>query len=392
MSSTQFAAEPAPVERQAPLRRRRIRALRTLQWSLRRLFWAGRLAVSAVVLVGVLAAFAAVPILNFYVLGYLLEAEGRVARGERWRNVLPWVRYAPRIAAIAFGTAIFSLPLLLLSDAARDAALIDANGAAARLLRLLTIALALVIAMHLFFAYARGGTLWSFVRPIKNVRVAFRNARNGMFGVMIADRLRRAWSALAVPRLFWVGLRGLAIALVWLFVPCALIASAGPADAGRLLLKFAGVALLASVFPLLLVLQAHFAAENRLKAGLAFRSAFRIFGRAPLAWFIAGLVTAVLAVPLFLFKIVAPPRDALWLLTPLFVAAMLPARVVTGWAYRRSAARDARRNWFMICGAAAGLFGVGFVYAGSVMIAQFINEHGRQAVFEQHAFSLPVPF
>jgi hypothetical protein len=38
------------------------------------------------------------------------------------------------------------------------------------------------------------------------------------------------------------------------------------------------------------------------------------------------------------------------------------------------------------------LIAVGFVYAGSVMIAQFINEHGRQAVFEQHAFSLPVPF
>jgi len=348
--------------------------------------------VSAIVLVGVLAGLAAVPIVNFYVLGYLLEAEGRVGRGERWRNVLPWVRFAPRIAAIAFGTAVFSLPLLLLSDAARDAALIGANGAPARLLRLLTIALALVIAMHLFFAYARGGTLWSFVRPIKNVRVAIRSARNGVFGLMIADRLRRAWSALAVPRLFWMGLRGLAVALVWLLVPCLLIASAGPADGARLLLKFAGIALLAAIYPLLLILQSHFAVENRMRAGVAFRTALHIFGRAPLAWLIAGLVTAVLAVPLFLFKIIAPPRDAVWLLTPLFVAAMLPARVVTGWAYRRSAARGVRRSWFTIGGATAGVIAVGFVYAGSVMIAQFINEHGRQAVFEQHAFSLPVPF
>jgi hypothetical protein len=350
------------------------------------------LAVSAVVLVGVLAGLAAVPILNLYVLGYCLEAEGRVGRGERWRNVLPWVRYAPRIAALAFGTALFTLPLLLLSDAARDAALIDANGAPARLMRLLAIALALAISMHLFFAYARGGTLLSFVRPIKNMRVAFRSARSGAFGLIIADRLRRALSSLAVPRLFWLGLRGLAVAFVWLFVPCVLIASAGPADGGRLLLKFAGIALLAAVYPALLILQAHFAVENRLRGAFAPRSALRIFGRAPLAWLIAGLVTAVLAVPLFLFKIVAPPRDALWLLTPLFVAAMLPARIVIGWAYRRSAARNARRSWFTIGGAVAGLIVVGFVYAGSVMIAQFINEHGRQAVFEQHAFSLPVPF
>jgi hypothetical protein len=392
MSSMQLAAESHLIHKPARPRRRRARLLRTLKWSLRRVLWAGRLAVSACVLVGVLAALAAVPILNFYVLGYLLETSGRVGRGERWRNVLPWVRYAPRIAAIAFGTAIFSLPLLLLSDAARDAALIDADGGTARLLRLLTIALALVISAHLFFAYARGGTLWSFVRPIKNVRIAFRNARNGVFGIAIAERLRRTWTALAFPRLLWMGLRGMAIALVWLLVPCLLIASAGPADGSRLLLKGAGIALLAVVFPILLILQARFAVENRLWAAFSLRVAFRTFGRAPLPWLTAGLVTAALAVPLFLFKIIAPPRDALWLLTPLFVAAMLPARVVTGWAYRRSAARSVRRNWFTIVGAGAGLFAVGFVYAGSVMIAQFINEHGRQAVFEQHAFSLPVPF
>ncbi len=391
MSSTQLAPELTE-EKPRRARRRSVRWLRRLKWSLRRVLWFGRLAVSAIVLVGVLAALAAVPILNFYVLGYLLEAEGRIGRGERWRNVLPWVLYAPRVAAIAFGTAMFSLPLLLLSDAARDAALIDADGGTARLLRLLTIAFTLLIAAHLFFAYARGGTLWSFVRPIKNVRLAVRNARNGVFGSLIADRLRQAWSAFAVLRLFWMGLRGLVVALVWLLVPCVLIASAGPADGARLLLKFLGITLLAAVYPLLLILQARFAVENRLKAGFGVRNAMRIFGRAPLAWLTAGLATAVLAVPLFLFKIIAPPRDAFWLLTPLFVAAMLPARVVTGWAYRRAATRSVRRNWLVIGGATSGLIVVGFIYAGSVMIAQFINEHGRQAVFEQHAFSLPVPF
>ena len=89
-----------------PSRRHLVRLLRRARHLVRKLSWAFRLSVSAIVLVAVLAALAAVPLLNVYVLGYFLAAEGRTARGERWRNVLPWVRYAPRIVAIAIGTAI----------------------------------------------------------------------------------------------------------------------------------------------------------------------------------------------------------------------------------------------------------------------------------------------
>jgi hypothetical protein len=39
-----------------------------------------------------------------------------------------------------------------------------------------------------------------------------------------------------------------------------------------------------------------------------------------------------------------------------------------------------------------GLLAVGFVYSGGVFFAQYIDEHGRRAVIEQPAFSLPVPF
>lgn len=344
------------------------------------------------VLVGVLAAVAAVPLLDFYVLGYFLAAEGRVARGERWRNVLPWVRYAPRIAAIAFGTAIMVVPVVVLADFARDASLIDPAGGSAVTLRVLTRVVAVLTAVHLFFVYARGGSLFSFFRPIKNVRVAMAKIRRGALGGEIAGRLGRAWAAMRLPALFWLGARGLGLAIAWLFVPCAMLAAAGPMDAGRLLLKLAGLFVLTVVFPVLLVLQAHFAAEERLRAGFAVRCGFRIFGRAPLAWLIAGTVTAVLALPLFLFKIVAPPRDAVWMLTPLFVAAMLPARIVTGWAYRRAAKRDRRRNWLAIGLAVVGFAAVGMTYSGGVFLAQYVNEHGRRAIFEQHAFALPVPF
>lgn len=383
----------------ASIRQRRLprsawfsKVARRLRWAFRRTVWAIQFVTSGIVLVGVLAILAAIPVLGLYVLGYFLEAEGRVGRGERWRNVLPWIRYAPRVAAIAVGTAVFVLPLLLLSDFARDATLVNPSGETTRLLRVAVWLTATVAFVHLFLAYARGGSLLSFARPIKNLRVAIARWRSGQFGRTIADRLFNALAQFQVLSLFWLGARGLAVAFVWLFVPCALIAAAGPADVPRLFLKFGGAVLLTAVFPMLLIAQAHFAARNRLRCGFAPMQALRLFGRAPLAWLIAGLITAGLALPLFLFKIVAPPRDAFWMLTPLFVAAMLPARLVTGWAYRRSARRDRRRHILSIILATIGFFAVASIYSTGVFVAQYINEHGRHAVFEQHAFSLPVPF
>jgi hypothetical protein len=369
-----------------------VRAIRRARRGLRRVYWAGRFAVSAVVLVGLLAVMATIPIVNIYVLGYLLESEGRVGRGERWRNVLPWRRNAPRLAAIGVGTAFILLPLVVLAGFAREAALIDPGGQSAEVLRLLTQVVAVGAAVHLFLAYAWGGALRNFVQPIKNVRVAVQNIRAGTFGTQIAERIRAASAALQAVPLFWLGARGLAIAFAWLALPGILIAATGPADGARLLVKAVGVLLLAMVFPVVLILQAHFAAQVRLRAGFAVGMALDLYSRAPLAWLIAGTVTAVLALPLFLFKIIAPPRDALWLLTPLFVAAMLPARIVTGWAYRRAAGCERRRKRATIALAAVGLAAVGLTYAGGVLLAQYINEHGRWAVFEQHAFGLPVPF
>lgn len=369
---------------------RRLR--RRLRRSLRRVLWGTRLLMSAFVLVGVLAIVASIPLINIYVLGYMLEAEGRVGRGERWRNVLPWLRYAPRIAAMAFGTMLVLLPVVVLADLAHDAALIDPTGTRARTLERVTFVIGGFAALHLCLAYVRGGGLSTYVRPLKNARVAMGSVRAGMLGRITVDRLCATFTEFQFRTLFWTGARGLVVAIVWLFVPCVLIASSGPADGPRLLIKIAGAGLLAVVFPLLLIQQAAFATELRLRSGFQIRQAIRHFGRAPMAWVMAATVTAVLSLPLFLFKIVAPPRDAIWMLTPLFVAAMLPARMVTGWAYRRASQRELRRNLASVVGSTLTVFVVGLVYSAGVFAAMYINEHGRQAVFEQHAFSLPVPF
>ena len=367
------------------VRRRSVRIVR-------RVVWAAQLAICAAVLVGVLGVLAALPVVNLYVLGYLLEAEGRAGRGERWRDVLPWVRFAPRMAALAAGTVLCLLPTLLLADFTRAAGLIDPGGPAAVRFWWVSRCVALLTGLHLFLAYARGGSLATFVRPIKNLRVALARWKAADFSQTIGTRLAAGWQAVDPLRLLWLGLRGLVVALAWLIVPCGMIAAAGPADGPRLLLKVLGLGLLAMLFPGLLILQARLAAEDRLILGLSLRGVLRLFSRAPLAWLWAGATTATLALPLFLFKIIAPPRDALWLLTPLFVAAMLPARIATGWAYRRATTAATRRRWYSIVVAVAGCLAVGLVYSGGVLVAQYINEHGRQAVYEQHAFALPVPF
>lgn len=368
------------------------RALRRVRWIARRAAWGAGLLVSAVVLVGVLAILAAIPVVNIYVLGYMLEAEGRMGRGRRMRAVLPWVRYAPRIAVIVCGTAICLVPNLVLSDFARAAVLIDPNSQSARVLWWTSLLFGFATAGYLFFVYARGGSLFAFLRPIKTLRIGWRRLRSGTFGDSIAEKWVRAGRELRVAAYFWLGLRGLAVAFLWLVLPCVMIAAVGPSGGGSVLLKLGGMMLLAVVFTVLLVLQANMAAWNRFSSGFAIREGWRTWSAAPLAWVIAGLVTAVLSLPLFLFKIVLPPADAMWLLTPMFIAAMLPARLTAGWAYRRARRRGRRCHWLLLLLTILVSITVGGIYAGGVTASQYINEHGRRAVLEQHAFSLPVPF
>src|SRR5690606_25144392 len=117
-----------------------------------------------------LAVVAAIPILNFLALGYLLEAEGRVARSGRLRDGFPLLDVAPRFGSIALGFWLWLLPLRLLADAVYEARWIDpASRATQRLERLLPILTAMVT-VHLCLALARGGSLGCFFRPLKNIR------------------------------------------------------------------------------------------------------------------------------------------------------------------------------------------------------------------------------
>ena len=69
------------------------------------------------------------------------------------------------------------------------------------------------------------------------------------------------------------------------------------------------------------------------------------FRRAPLAFWLALLVTLLFAIPLYLLKIELTPRELAWLPSLLFVAFIFPARILTGWATSRALRRETDRHW-----------------------------------------------
>ncbi len=134
----------------------------------RSLGWLGRLirdtwgVVSVVVLLAVLAA---IPVLNFAALGYLLSAEGRLARGGRLRDGIPLMEIAPRLGSIALGVWLWTIPLRFLSGLVADASLIAPDGDSFRRLSIFRLVLWALVSLHLVLALARGGSLSCFFRP-----------------------------------------------------------------------------------------------------------------------------------------------------------------------------------------------------------------------------------
>lgn len=128
-------------------------------------------------LIVMLAVVAAVPGPNFYVLGYLLEVEGRVGRSGRFRDAFPLLSVAPKLGSIALGIWLWLIPLRLLSHAAADARLIDPGSPADRILHLIVNVLFVAITSHICMALARGGSLSCFFRPIKNARWLYQRYR-----------------------------------------------------------------------------------------------------------------------------------------------------------------------------------------------------------------------
>ncbi|MBD3672732.1 MAG: hypothetical protein HUJ26_04320 [Planctomycetaceae bacterium] len=366
---------------------------RPLRHPLRAMAWIVRHAFGVASLILFLAVLAAVPVVNFFVLGYLLEAEGRVARTGKIRSAFHLIDVAPRIGSIVLGFWLWMFPLRLLSGVAGDIAIISPGSDRYLFWQGLTYAASLFVGLHLVFALARGGSLGCFFRPLKNVLWFSRQMRAGSYWETAEQHLRSYLHSFRIKHHFLLGFKGFLGALLWIVPPTLLFAAANSSQGGRIIVTIVGGLCLVVVFGWLPFLQAHVAAENRWKAIGNRQVARRIWAHAPIAAFLAVLFTYALALPLYLLKVRLLPEDAMWVATLVFLVSIFPARIITGWAYSRGMRPEKTRSrWWLRWSMKLLSFAAIFAFTVLLFFTQDISEHGKLALFEQHAFLLPVPF
>jgi hypothetical protein len=359
--------------------------LRRLVWSLSSSFeWC----FGAVAMLGFLAALAALPILQFLSLGYLLEASGRVARTGRLRDGFIGMQLAARAGGLVLGTWLMLLPLRLVSSMWLSAQLIEPDGSIARAWEIGLTVLTVLMLVHIVMAWACGGKLRHFFFPFAN---PFRIAVRLLCGGFWAETRDAVWdfvAALRLPYYFWLGWRGFWGAFLWLAAPITLLAI------GRKIppLGFLGGVALLIVLLYVPFMQLHFVTQNRFRAFFEIGAVRQRFRRAPLAFAFAFFITLLFAVPLYLLKIEIVPREAAWLPSLVFIVFIFPARLLAGWAFGRSLRREAPRNWFFRWTARFFMLVVTFLYVVIVYFTQFTSWDGIWSLYEQHAFLLPVPF
>ena len=359
---------------------------------LRAAAWMVRAAFGIISLILLLAVIAAIPVVNFLALGYLLEAEGRVARSGRIRNAFLLLDVAPRIGSVVLGIWLWILPLRLLGTARGDAYFLDPGGNSDQFLSVFSPLAASLVATHLCLALARGGSLSCFFRPIKNIRWLVKRWQSGDYMAQATAGVQDFIQRLRLRHHFWLGVRGFAGAFIWLIIPTALFASATPDGGGRNLLAGIGGIGLAFVLSWLPFLQARFAMTGQWKDMFDRRSIRLLFRRTPLAWFLATAVVYVLALPLYLPKVYLLPSDAMWLVTLVFIVTIYPARILTGWVVHRAMHRETT-PWFGFRWLSRWLIvPLISLYVFLLFFTPLIGEHGKGVLFEHHALLLPVPF
>lgn len=339
-----------------------------------------------IVLIALLGVVAAIPIANFVALGVLLDAQGRVARSGRFLDGFPLVPLAPRIGSLVLGVWLWLLPLYFCASVAADARILhpgsELDVAWHQGLGLLKGA----IFVHLALAIANGARLSRFFRPLKNLRTLIAELRAGVFWQKADEGLRAMLDTLALKHHFWLGLRGFAGAFAWLFPATLFFAAAERSDGPAVIITLIGAVMLMRVLCWIPFLQGRFAAEGRMGAFTEPGAVNDAAARAPIAFLLAILVTLALSLPLFLFKIVLPPRDALWLITPVFIVGLYPGKLLAGWALARASRRDRPAHWAVRWPARLAAVPIVFAYVFVLYFMQFIGEHGKGVLFEHHAF------
>lgn len=344
-----------------------------------------------VCMIGGLAFLSALPILQFLSLGYLLESGARIARTGRFRDGFIGIRMAARLGGIVVSSWLLILPTRLLGEYARAAEIIDPGSPQAAGWRFGVWALAIVTLVHIALAVARGGKLRYFLWPFNFIWVLVAVYRGGFY-TKSRDAVWDTFMSLDLLHYFWLGFRGFFAAFVWLAIPVSLLALGRTKAPIAPLVGFMGAFLLAFVLMYLPFLQMRMALHNRLAVAFHWCGARHAYKRAPWAFTFAFFITLLFAVPLYLFKIEAAPREAAWLPGLFFISFIWPARMLTGWALGRSRKRREPRHWFFRLTGRVPFIPIAGLYVLIVFFTQYTSWNGVWSLYEQHAFLLPVPF
>ncbi len=359
-----------------------------------------------------LAVVSSIPILQFASLGYLLEASGRVARSGRIRDGFMGVRPAARIGGLIAGAWLVYLPLLLINETWYSAYVIDPTSRVTGGWRIGQFIATAVCVSHVVVAWSCGGRLrdyfWPLFAPIaipwnwfrgRGLAVSvppLRLLRDVWAGGALSRRRDAVWDfvvGLRLPHLFWLGLRGFAGAVAWLFVPISLLVVASSLPNGlAVLFSLAGAAILTGVLLYLPFLQAHFATKGEMVAMFDVGAVRKLFRKAPIAFWFSLLITLLFALPLYLLKIELTPSETLWIPSLVFVAFMFPARILTGWVMGLASRREAPRHFVFRWMSRLAQLPIVLAYVGIVYLTQYLSWYGVYSLFEQHVVLTPAPF
>lgn len=338
-----------------------------------------------------LAVVTAAPVLQVASLGYVLFAAGRLANGQPWRTAFPGLRAAGKLGTFAMLATLSWVPIYVLTDLAYSAQLLDPNSVNARGWRVGAFLFAAMWVVHVGWAAMRGGRWWHFLWPAP-VQFVCRIWRLSLWS-RASDQLYDFVTSLQFPMLWWLGARATVGVLLWTCVPVSLmiIGERAKFDAALLVGLIGAVAMMV-VMLYLPLLQVRMAAKNRFTEIFNVLAIRQSFMRAP--WFcgLSLFVMCGLAIPLYLLRIEATPSELVWAPSLVFVALMLPAKLLIGAALGYADKRAKMRHWLSRWCAFAIVIVSVMSYVGALYVAQIIAWHGAFEIYFQHALLVPAPF
>ncbi len=341
-----------------------------------------------------LAVLSAIPVVQFVSLGYLLLAASRLAQRRPWRQCLPGHRLAGKLGVFVLIASMLYFPVLFVDDLAESAKVLEPGSPMAARWQLGALAITVAWLVHIGWAALRGGRWWHLIwpAPIKFLAQVWRPSTWSK----ASDRLYEFVVSLQLPKLWWLGARATAGALLWLVIPVSMMIIGQRASAEIApLFGLIGSLMMAWVMFYLPFLQMEFAKTGSMSSFLAVRQVRQNYRFAPWAHFLALLLLSTLAIPLYLLRIENPPPELMWAPSLIFALLMLPTKLVLGWAVGYAEGRQERqlkrRSWWVRYPAnLLAMIPVG-IYVGALFVAQLIAGQGAYVMYFQHAFLVPNP-